>query len=225
MGQEYAAQALMAQLGERSVLVELHYAHNPLTRRRAAMEAAAMARDLDKAEIAGSGGLSVTDQDRVPGVQSVVSNTSANANATKVEDMGPLRIFEHYMSQLEVTGLSIPDTATTNITTDGPSEILPTGDLAAVLHERVLKEGRDTIDRLLGTAGATSVTAARRVKDLVLDRVTLSNFGPYGGERAVEYPLSKRGLVLIRGRSTDGTGADSNGAGKVCGISVMFSWW
>lgn len=41
------------------------------------------------------------------------------------------------------------------------------------------------------------------------------NFGPYGGKKPIQYPLNQRGLVLIRGVSTDGTGADSNGSGKV----------
>jgi len=42
----------------------------------------------------------------------------------------------------------------------------------------------------------------------------VKDFGPYGGD-GVSYPLSDRGLVLIRGKSNDGTGADSNGSGKV----------
>lgn len=213
LGQEYAAQALMAQLSERDILVELHYAHNPLIRRRAAVEATAMAMEQDKTEIAGTA--TATAKADVPGPQSVA--TSASANATKVEDMDPLRIFERYMSQLEVTGLSnaTTDTSAANPIAGIDSEAPQLGDLAALLHERVLKEGRETIERLLGTAGVSGAAGARRVKELVLDRVVLSNFRPYGGERAVEYPLSKRGLVLIRGRSTDGTGADSNGAGKV----------
>jgi hypothetical protein len=37
IGQEYAAQALLAQLTERGIQVELQHAQNPLTRRRAAM--------------------------------------------------------------------------------------------------------------------------------------------------------------------------------------------
>ena len=51
--------------------------------------------------------------------------------------------------------------------------------------------------------------------ELQLENVTLQNFGPYGSSTPVAYPLSKRGLVLLRGQASDGTGADSNGAGKV----------
>jgi hypothetical protein len=78
------------------------------------------------------------------------------------------------------------------------------------------------LDRLLGSAqsdgsalGLGGSAGSSRVKELRVDKVTLSNFGPYGGNKAVEYPVASRGLVLIRGQSTDGTGADSNGAGKV----------
>ena len=47
-----------------------------------------------------------------------------------------------------------------------------------------------------------------------LAHVWLKHFGPYGGPDGVSYPLADRGLVLLQGRSTDGTGADSNGSGK-----------
>jgi hypothetical protein len=57
-------------------------------------------------------------------------------------------------------------------------------------------------------------------RDLILDTVTLSNFGPFGGEKVI-YPLSKRGLVLITGQSSDGTCADSNGAGKVIKLTMI----
>ena len=65
--------------------------------------------------------------------------------------------------------------------------------------------------------------------DLRLDSVHIKDFGPFGtsgtdlgpvlgkspiGGGVLSYPLSKRGLVLLKGSSTDGTGADSNGAGK-----------
>ena len=51
----------------------------------------------------------------------------------------------------------------------------------------------------------------------------LVNFGPYGAA-PVLYPLSNRGLVLIRGKSSDGTGADSNGSGKTTlAMSVMWA--
>lgn len=57
------------------------------------------------------------------------------------------------------------------------------------------------------------------VRELLLHDVQLRNFGPFGVQDgdsdAVSYPISKRGMVLLKGNSNDGTGADSNGAGKV----------
>jgi hypothetical protein len=151
-----------------------------------------------------------------------------------VEDLDPLRIFERYMTQLEVSGETSstganPTSAAELVgesaagTAEGSEPLSPV-DAVRQLHASVLQEGRETLERLLGTANAEGKASGvadsrlggdRRAMELVLDKVQLSNFGPYGGEKAVEYPLSKRGLVLIRGQSMDGTGADSNGAGKV----------
>ena len=39
----------------------------------------------------------------------------------------------------------------------------------------------------------------------------------------MDYPISGRGLVLLRGQSSDGTGADSNGAGKT--TLAMSTMW
>jgi hypothetical protein len=118
---------------------------------------------------------------------------------------------------------------------------------SARIHAAALAEGRATLERLMdsdealgggdafltaaaATTGTGTGTGTARgaaggaitgggAKELQLQQVSLTNFGPYGGGRPVVYPLDARGLVLIRGRSTDGTGADSNGAGKVCVIS------
>jgi hypothetical protein len=94
------------------------------------------------------------------------------------------------------------------------------------LLEHLLSGGNGTAGNAAGHHHRTSFQ--REIRDLVLDRVSLSNFGPYGSlspsnngkgstskKAVVHYPLSKRGLVLIRGKSNDGTGADSNGSGKV----------
>lgn len=93
------------------------------------------------------------------------------------------------------------------------------------LHKAVVQEGRDTLLRIMNTeagAGTGAKIAGGKVCDLRLEDVVLSNFGPFGGDK-VHYPLSSRGLVLIRGQSTDGTGADSNGAGKTTlAMSVMW---
>jgi hypothetical protein len=212
IGQEYAAQALLAQLAERGIQVELQHAQNPLSRRRAAM-----------------------GEQKVSGDPSV----DATADAVRVEDLDPLRIFERYMTQLEVTGedsnIATNEASAVEVageaTTGTDSASLSPVEAVRQLHLHVRQEGRETLERLLGTANAEGSKAGglaesrlggdRRAKELVLDKVQLSNFGPYGGERAVEYPLSKRGLVLIRGQSMDGTGADSNGAGKVSALCFV----
>jgi hypothetical protein len=201
IGQEYAAQALLAQLAERGIQVELQHAQNPLSRRRAAM-----------------------------------GEQSASGDTVRVEDLDPLRIFERFMDvSVEASNIGTNEASAVELageaTTGTDSASLSSVDAVRQLHSSVLQEGRETLERLLGTANAEGSKAGglaesrlggdRRAKELVLDKVQLSNFGPYGGERAVEYPLSKRGLVLIRGQSMDGTGADSNGAGKVSALCFV----
>jgi hypothetical protein len=94
----------------------------------------------------------------------------------------------------------------------------------SALKQAIISEGLETIDRLRSSVAATSgrVIDGSSSFNLTLDRVELQSFGPFGGK--VSYPLSKRGLVLIRGKSNDGTGADSNGAGKTTlAMSVLWA--
>jgi hypothetical protein len=220
VGQDYAAQRLQAELRERGVDVELQHEHNPLTRRRAAaaMEKVSKA---DAAEASEAGGVTKSAVD-------TAGKSIAAAEVPKIEDMNPLRIFDSFMSQLDVLGVNSTDS-----TAAAASDSVASPGAAQKLHDAVLCEGRASLDRLAGVASAEGTTAAAMngalrgvadggvAKTLTLDKVMLSNFGPYGGGRAIEYPLSKRGLVLIRGQSTDGTGADSNGAGKVCLVKIF----
>lgn len=88
----------------------------------------------------------------------------------------------------------------------------------------VVKEGVDTIERLLNSVAASSGKAkdGSAYFNLALRHVELSGFGPYLSK--VSYPLGKRGLVLIRGKANDATGADSNGAGKTTlAMSVLWA--
>jgi hypothetical protein len=214
VGQDYAAQRLQAELRERGVDVELQHEHNPLTRRRAAV-AMEKVNKVDAAEASEAGGVTKSAVD-------AVGESVTVAEVPKIEDMNPFRIFDSFMNQLDVLGGNSTD-STAAVSSDPTA----TPGAAQKLHDAVLREGRASLDRLAGVASAEGTTAAAMsgalrgvadggvAKTLTLDKVTLSNFGPYGGEKAIEYPLSKRGLVLIRGQSTDGTGADSNGAGKV----------
>ena len=206
VGQDYAAQVLLTELQERGVQVDLQHEHNPLTRRR----------NATTASVAGTAGEELQ----------LGGDAASETSVVKVEDMNPLRIFDSFMSQLssntEMAAALLAKTS--NSTLASPTNAT----VNEVLHAKVLEEGRLTVERLLGSAqadgsalGATDGTSSR-VKELRLDKVILSNFGPYGGDKAVEYPLSSRGLVLIRGQSTDGTGADSNGAGKVNASIILF---
>lgn len=87
------------------------------------------------------------------------------------------------------------------------------------LRAEVMGEGRKTIERLVDSEPAFA--ASSEFRDLRFSEVKLKNFGPYGASE-VSYPLSQRGLVLLRGRSSDGTGADSNGSGKVRAAERLF---
>ena len=102
-------------------------------------------------------------------------------------------------------------------------------------YKQIVEEGRSTIERVMSSVNADTSSAASaggitknvigsgKIRDLSLDYVTLKDFGPYGGN-TIQYPLSNRGLVLLRGQSSDGTGADSNGAGKTTlAMSVMWA--
>lgn len=115
----------------------------------------------------------------------------------------------------------------------------------------VAASGRHADAQLSSSAGTISAVPSNnnnnKVFDLKLCEVKLSNFGPFGSNYnnnnqittadsphnqhsgngiatgTIVYPLANRGLVLIRGQSNDGTGADSNGAGKVTEREKIYS--
>lgn len=89
------------------------------------------------------------------------------------------------------------------------------------LYTKVFDEGISTLSRLQNAANATGAAIDTRVRNLSLEYVKLSDFGPYGGKE-VTYPLGKRGIVLLTADSSDGTGADSNGAGKVIMLLIIY---
>lgn len=132
------------------------------------------------------------------------------ADAVQVEDMDPLRIFRLYMNQLSSHPELLAILASSTTGNNASSSLAPDEHLDL----KVLEEGLHTLQRLQDST-KTIGGASGHEKLLRFDSVALSNFGPYCGEKVVIYPLSNRGLVLIKGQSTDGTGADSNGAGKV----------
>ena len=148
-------------------------------------------------------------------------STDDNSKSTRE----PKHLFDEFMN-LNSVKLSIEK----SIPTSGGT--VDTKNLKNV-HEMIIEEGKNTIDRMLiqdststaATSGGLSshFVDSNKMRNLRLDRVTLKNFGPYGGTE-IQYPLSNRGLVLLRGQSSDGTGADSNGAGKTTlAMSVMWA--
>lgn len=197
VGEDYEAEALGAKLRDRGVEVELRHERNAMPSRPGATADP----DGSTASITGDAG----------GVASTLS-----------EDRDPVRQFADYMGTIDLSALTeSPASPVKRPTSNGGTgkEILT--DVARLaLHSAVLEEGKATIERLTssealaGNELGDSVRHSGRLFDLKLGRLRLKDFGPYGGS-PVDYPLSGRGLVLIRGQSTDGTGADSNGSGKV----------
>lgn len=198
IGEDYEAEALSTRLRDRGVEVELRHEKNALPSSGGGSATAA----------------SATSGGSVPEVDFT----------TPPEEGDPLRVFGDYMGGIDIAALMDNSTAVAaagskkNNSSGGKDAL---SDAArATLHSAVLEEGKATIERLMssealaGNQLGDSVQHGGRLYNLKLDRLRIKDFGPYGGA-PVNYPLSDRGLVLIRGQSTDGTGADSNGSGKV----------
>lgn len=155
----------------------------------------------------------------------VADNKKANVNDSAINTTidnifsDPLALFTDFMNSA-----STVFTNSTNGTDENALSNKENSDLnKKLLHDNVLIEGRNTIEKLMNTDGSDSLISSGYVRNLRLDVISLQNFGPYGGDK-VKYPLSKRGLVLISGKSSDGTGADSNGSGKTTlAMSVLWA--
>jgi len=74
-------------------------------------------------------------------------------------------------------------------------------------HDSLLRVGLGILQEI--ESDATQSMAMQR--DLRLTSTTVTGFGPF--EDTIEYPLDRRGLVLLRGSNSD-YGPDSNGTGK-----------
>jgi hypothetical protein len=147
------------------------------------------------------------------------------------EELEPLRIFQNYMSTIYKQDINLKNSIFQILNDDRSSSNSSMPIITnESIHKAVMKEGIELIEKLsnyinihptttsINSASKTrssSSSNSMKVHNLRFDNVILSNFGPYAGEKRVNYPLSKRGLVLLRGQSSDGTGADSNGSGKV----------
>ena len=164
-------------------------------------------------------------------INNITIDTLADNEITNVNDSAintitdnifsdPLALFTDFMSSASTVFNNSTNSTDINISLSNNEN----SDLnKKELHDKVLIEGRNTIEKLMNTDGSDSLISSGLVRNLRLDAISLQNFGPYGGEK-VKYPLSKRGLVLISGKSSDGTGADSNGSGKTTlAMSVLWA--
>jgi hypothetical protein len=221
----------MTQLRQRGVEVELKYdAPKRLrsllsdTNQRQVNEAIAALQENADANI------SALDPDKIDNVDAANASTP-NASSGSYDNNNPLSIFDAFMKL---------ENSVVNMTTDladTPDAQLALNEDSNVgvqlLHQLVYKEGVRTLEALMeagskddetASVGAIAKRSFGSTHDLRLEHITLRNFGPFGGDdNSIRYPLAGRGLVLIRGDSTDGTGADSNGAGKT--TLAMSAMW
>lgn len=188
---DYAAEELMRKMTEKGVEVELRYERSNLRSNFRAVLGEDVVTQEDAAEL----------------------GENSEASLTKIEDLSeyePVRLFRNYMESFS-QGTELNKQA---------SDI--SSDLNLDVHKKTIEEGLNTIERIQNSvvtygsnASETAIKySGNNVNNLHLERLVLKNFGPYGG-KAITYPLADRGLVLLRGQSSDGTGADSNGSGKV----------
>jgi len=123
-----------------------------------------------------------------------------------------VKLFEHYVSSLAADSAPIQATSATSEPAETTSSQWDQRKVA------LLTEGIPLLNRIIDTTPSLhrlrAAESAVDVKDVVFKKITLRDFGPYGG-KPVTYPLDKRGMVLIQGLVDDETGADSNGSGKV----------
>ena len=173
---------------------------------------------------------------------STLTNNTPNdmMSPYSVIELDPVNLFKQFMEEVNIKttlGLSqssndttnTPSNSTTSNVTDSMTNI---DNSLQILKQRLENEGILLLEKLLSNdnkenpnksnSNSNSISSSgashsfhREVRNLQLDRISLKNFGPYGGNKLIHYPITKRGLVLIRGKSSDGTGADSNGSGKV----------
>ncbi len=199
IGEDYEAEALSTRLRDRGVEVELRHEKNSMP---------------SNLPVSADGSSTVLGSDGLPLVDGA---EGVDLYGAQMDQADPLRLFTDYMGSIDISALMDNSTAADAKGRKGKEQLSDMARLA--LHGAVLEEGRSTVERLMSSSTLAGHQLGDSVKgtklyNLKLDRLSLRNFGPYGGD-SVQYPLSQRGLVLIRGQSTDRTGADSNGSGKV----------
>jgi DNA repair exonuclease SbcCD ATPase subunit len=116
------------------------------------------------------------------------SNDGNAASDWLVEDLTPRTTWSTYLND-EVSRNTISNDTATNL----------------------LEVGYKILDELSVNSSTINTQRKSASTFLSLDEITLEGFGSF--KELTTYPLSKRGLVLLRGSNRDG-GSDSNGSGK-----------
>jgi hypothetical protein len=155
-------------------------------------------------------------------LSSLVSSDTAVETRCSAE---PSRLFHEYMNhQNEVKALITVNSSKDLNRKEGMNGF-------NIFYQSLIDEGGKIVERLLhaNNSAVTSngVEASKsqlhnQVRNILFDSVEISNFGPFGSGKFT-YPLSKRGLVLIRGQCDDGSGSDSNGSGKTS-LAMSILW-
>lgn len=232
--EQHEADALARQLRDKGIEVEVREIQADKLFTKSLLNNAVMLDAIDPVAAAdgGSGGSEVVnmaataDQAALHGRNEVDEVLSVG-----LDHMSPMSLFDSYMANVDLGQFQTK----VNLTTENPNGGVPMDGNAQVAQDikaKVISEGKQVIERLLDQrrqdsehqGGGTETMAVLNAdhRHLVLDSIQLRNFGPYGGA-PVQYPLSNRGLVLLRGQAMDKTGADSNGSGKTT-LAMSILW-
>ena len=201
VGEEYQADQLMLQLRQKDIDVELRV------------------ESYKRATATGSVGVDKHKINTLLSVQTEDEEKAFDVMQSLDEHSDPITVFRQFMASGKYNDLVMESLNKDKTHTGDPAVLDSTVTNRTLLYNQVLEEGTKALQKFSSSSSVSpegrSVDKSdlQRVHNLQLLNVTLSNFGPYGGEPVI-YPLAKRGLVLITAESSDNTGADSNGAGK-----------
>ena len=136
-------------------------------------------------------------------VLSSSSSSSLSDEKIELEDQSPMTTFITYLSS-EVNRSELGEATAKKLTSYG---------------EDLLREANDGGTRKGGGLVTPGITAG--VCELEIESVSVLGFGSFRQE--VLYPLTNRGVVLLKGVNKDDIGSDSNGVGK--STLAMSSLW
>eukprot|EP01042_Synura_sphagnicola_P032458 gene32458-41756_t len=228
--EQHEADALARQLRDKGIEVEVRETQAEKLFTKSLLNNAVMLDATDTAAAADNGSevvnmAATADQATLHGRNEVDEVLSVG-----LDHMSPMSLFDSYMANVDLGQFQAKVTPAT----EDPSSVPVDGNaqVAQDIKAKVISEGKQVIERLLDQrrhdsehqGGGTETMAVLNAdhRHLVLDSIQLRNFGPYGGA-PVQYPLSNRGLVLLRGQAMDKTGADSNGSGKTT-LAMSILW-